>query len=383
MAARNTAASSTCPSAKSFAARLAAQAGEYDGIGKNLTSGKDIANQDLWSARLSLRWDASENFQNLTVLDYFDSKDNGSLNVLAGLVPCTTNPTAAGINQFLTGTPPASCLYSSQVNAALGRGDLPAALATQDARGPYTVAYDNPTFEDAQARNASNATTINLSDALLIKNIIGYHDVELLTQTDLDGANIKVIDTYLDSQVDQWSEELQLQGEYDRFNFVVGGLYFKEEGTDIQISTQLSGFNPTNPNYLNTTGTNTSYAVFAQGTYKLLDNLSMTAGGRYTWDKREVFYDNPTSRYGQPTSVCQFSAAIAPGCVLDLEKDFSDPSYTFSLEYKLAEEILMYVATRQGYRSGGFNARAVNAVQLEPFDPETVTDVEVGFKRSI
>src|SRR3546814_7941628 len=33
---------------------------------------------------------------------------------------------------------------------------------------------------------------------------------------------------------------------------------------------------------------NTSYAAFAEGTYEVLDGLSLTLGGRYTWDKREA-----------------------------------------------------------------------------------------------
>src|SRR3546814_7643160 len=42
--------------------------------------------------------------------------------------------------------------------------------------------------------------------------------------------------------------------------------------------------------------------------------------------------------------------------------------------------MMIYAASRYGYRAGGFNLRATNPVEYQPFDPETVLDAELGAK---
>ena len=42
--------------------------------------------------------------------------------------------------------------------------------------------------------------------------------------------------------------------------------------------------------------------------------------------------------------------------------------------------MLLYAASRLGYRSGGFNFRAVQPIEYKPFEPETVVDLELGTK---
>jgi iron complex outermembrane receptor protein len=71
--------------------------------------------------------------------------------------------------------------------------------------------------------------------------------------------------------------------------------------------------------------------------------------------------------------------ATAP-CQVSLEDSFSEPTGTLSLDYKLSDDVLIYTASRLGYRAGGFNLRATSPVEYQPFDPETVIDLELGVK---
>src|SRR5207244_1425698 len=43
-------------------------------------------------------------------------------------------------------------------------------------------------------------------------------------------------------------------------------------------------------------------------------------------------------------------------------------------------DLLLYAASRYGYRAGGFNLRGTDPVSYKPFDPETVVDLELGTK---
>src|SRR5205823_235587 len=103
--------------------------------------------------------------------------------------------------------------------------------------------------------------------------------------------------------------------------------------------------------------TNTSYAVFAQGTYKLpwVEGLTLTAGVRETRDKREYVARNrnPDGTCRIPVSDANPTVTRSP-CELPLSKTFNQPTYTLSLDYRLNPGLLVYVTNRRGYRTGGF-----------------------------
>ena len=65
----------------------------------------------------------------------------------------------------------------------------------------------------------------------------------------------------------------------------------------------------------------------------------------------------------------------------ELTANFHSPSYTVSLDYKWDPDSLVYVATRRGYRSGGFSDNPGDAASFRSFAPEHVTDYEVGLKK--
>ena len=56
--------------------------------------------------------------------------------------------------------------------------------------------------------------------------------------------------------------------------------------------------------------------------------------------------------------------------------------YTFGIDYQVDEDVLVYAKTSRGFRSGGQNLRggAAGPESFAPFDPETVTDLEIGLK---
>src|SRR5690606_17855004 len=107
-----------------------------------------------------------------------------------------------------------------------------------------------------------------------------------------------------------FSNELQILGTWDRFNFILGGFYFREHANDQSPSTgpvvgvsanpdtviEAGDLRSYFPRYSNTwaIATNTSGAVFFQGTFEATSKLSLTAGIRYSIDKREMTVLNRT-----------------------------------------------------------------------------------------
>jgi iron complex outermembrane receptor protein len=139
---------------------------------------------------------------------------------------------------------------------------------------------------------------------------------------------------------------------------------------------------------------NTSTAVFAEFTYDLsqwLPGLSLTAGGRQTWDEREATILNENINGN-----CRFridhdnNSATAPitilgtdvRCRVDAAAEFDAFTYNLAVNYKPDDDTLLYASLRRGFRSGGFSARATTDEGLRrPNDPEFVRTAELGFKR--
>src|SRR5690606_25079769 len=70
-----------------------------------------------------------------------------------------------------------------------------------------------------------------LSDALTLTSLTAYRDTEYATQTDLDATDAPLTYYGQHENADQFTQELQLAGDYDRFSFVAGAYYFHENIT--------------------------------------------------------------------------------------------------------------------------------------------------------
>jgi iron complex outermembrane recepter protein len=131
------------------------------------------------------------------------------------------------------------------------------------------------------------------------------------------------------------------------------------------------------------TATNESRSLFAQGSWKFTDALSVTAGYRYTWDDRELISANQIQPLTAPAFGCRLTDAN--GVALNpcrRERDYEDSAGTWlvSADYKINPDTLVYVASRHGYRSGGLQLRVNRETEQPTFDPEFVDDIEMGLK---
>ncbi len=336
--------------------RVAGERSTRDGYTVDLNTGKDYDNLNEYALRAGVRWAPLHSVENILIVDHYRSDDNGSNNILVAGRPGQ----------------PASRLYPT----------FQTLLSQQKARGVRSVAYSADTFAHAKTWNVSNITTVNLTDTLVLKNIFGYHNVHTSVNNDLDGTTLSILEAAAEERSRTYSDELQLQGKAfdDRMTFIVGGFYFHEKANYFARSVTLVGFNPNNPGTTNTHAVNESYSVFAQATYDVpfLKGLAATAGARYSWDNRKADYDNPTVGV---LARCRLTGLPAGSpCELTVEKSFRKPTWTLGLDYHIDPSKMVYIASRRGYRSGGFNPKAFSPREASPFQPETVTDVEIGFK---
>ncbi len=149
-----------------------------------------------------------------------------------------------------------------------------------------------------------------------------------------------------------------------------------------------------------------SKAIFGTAIFKPIEDLSVTAGFRYTKDSKDYTYfrynldgttingfvDGVGAAYGAgyngPDTLNQFGPAGTTDIVTSLTgrtASFrgSRWDYRLSLDYRFSPEVLVYATTGTGYKAGGVGPRPFNAAQARPFGEEEVTSYEVGFKTDL
>lgn len=360
------------PLAPTFNVRIAGRFidsdGYQDNVGTGPFNGVKYGGEKTRSVRMTWVADLNEDIENTTMWTYDERDTNGRVQVLQAV---NLDPAVPG-SRF-------PILFNNIFGNAYSN-----ALARAQARDINDVESNIDNYDDVRAWSVTNTTVARLSDTLTFKSILNYRDVKSRTAIDLDST----IETLLHStpqsaELKHHSVELQLQGDGDRFDWVLGGYYYNEDGFEFSPGIFFPQFLPINPIEQIGIVDNTSYAVFAQGSYQLTDQLTATIGARMNWDKKRLELGQLTAgNCAQRVVDASGNIVSLPNnaCSVPLAKNFSSPTGTVSLDYQATPDILFYVTSRLGYRSGGFNLRATSPGQYAPFNEETVIDVEGGMK---
>ena len=253
----------------------------------------------------------------------------------------------------------------------------------------------DPSYVRLRAIGVNNTTTFTLGESSLgditLKNILGYRDVKVQAENELDGTRARILESTANVGLKQYTEEFQVLGSSSAAEWALGFNFYQLKGYDDSLTTALEGLNPAAPGTTSFDVNNKSYSVYAQSTFHLgallntesLEKFSLTLGFRESWDERFARF-RPYSNFGLPNQSCSLPASLmdTPGiCAHAVSASFSAPTYVATLDYKPAPGILLYATQRRGYRSGGFNSGASSAAaQFVPFKPELVDDTEVGIK---
>jgi iron complex outermembrane recepter protein len=115
-----------------------------------------------------------------------------------------------------------------------------------------------------------------------------------------------------------------------------------------------------------------SYAAYGQVTWNATDSLHITAGGRFTTDKKTgaLLFSRNINYVTNP------AAATANGYT-PLDKEWSRFNPLLTIAYDFSPGVHGYVKYATGYRAGGASSRTSN---YQAFNPEDVKSYEIGLK---
>lgn len=267
--------------------------------------------------------------------------------------------------------------------------------------------YNDSRLDNPYGTNKTSGVFLDLEVELgdyQLKSITAYGETKSNATVDLDGTPISFFVFASEWDQEQFSQEFQLSGAWgEKLEWITGVYYFKENSTDYSISRfggifgdalapgvplELVGA----PVNAGTDGVfmNTSTGAFAQANYQFTDDLRGTFGLRYTKDKREVLWRGLTPELSafNPDPIANCSILIGgdtvdpPGdrCVKTDSVDFEYPAWVLSLDYQVNDSLFVYAKTSGASMSGGWNVRAT---KVPAFEPESVMDLEVGYKSDL
>ena len=333
-----------------------------DGFGENLTTGEENYNKDIWAARGTIEVGGNgEPYLLRFTGDYTHDRSN-----------------ARGGHRLIPGA----------VSGAPVLDDV------FDTRGGLV----DPE-QDVEAFGLALNARVDLSDALTLRSITAYREDDSSSPIDFDALPAVDLDVPAFYRNTQVSQELQLiWDDGGPFTGLLGGYFLSATADtefDVRLFTTFAGFTAFTQADVDTE----TFAVFGDFSYEITEQLSLSLGGRYTWDERTA--DILRQNYLGGGSPVFGGAGIpfgAPSTNFQGTADFDKFTPRVSLGYQPTPDHNLYASYSQGFKGGGFDPRGVgvNAPAATPgmptddevadflsFAPESVDSYEVGYKGSL
>ena len=180
---------------------------------------------------------------------------------------------------------------------------------------------------------------------------------------------------------DQFTQEVKLTGSTANgaLDYVTGVFFIQEENTTdfadyLGIGGAFNGFQPLLLADRILENDADALAAYLQVDYHASEQLTLTAGARWTDETKDVGYTaNPT----WPTG---FGSADIAALGYPLEQNAKITTPRLALEYSFNDDLMAYASATRGFKSGGWNARGTRAAAIEVFGPEKVWSYEAGVR---
>ncbi|MBL4612643.1 MAG: TonB-dependent receptor [Emcibacter sp.] len=359
------------PLSETLKAKIVVQNQDRDGYVTRTSDGVKLGDDNSTSFRGSLLWTPTDKLSFYMIGDYTTARENGAplsltqVNDAAPFVAIHNIFVAPGLVPTLGN----GAFYNDQyINSNL-----------------YETAGSEPVFSNIDVWGLM-LTAEYQGDNFDVKSITSYRNLESEFTRDGDGSPLRINMTSDVYTYDQFSQEVQFLGRglEDKLDWILGLYYFEESGdnqniVDFGYVQLLSGGMVENK----------SYAAFFQSSYDVTDKLSVTAGLRYTDEKKKF---NPVTfiiEQRVPLPVPPFPPFLnfTDGQLLvpegQVKTGVKKWTPMINVAYQWTEELMTYATFSQGFKSGGFTQRIFPALPAVPsFDPETVNVYEAGFKYS-
>jgi len=321
------------PISDTLAARVAAQYLRHDGYGKSIGIANkaeyDLDDANNLGLRGSLLWRPADSFTAVLSAQTFDTDRNGALQ-----------------KNVLDPTP-----------------------------GARTVNQDYPSTFELKTRMVDLQLGLDLGDVATLKSVTAYQYMlkDQTADTDRLAGSFYVHTIRWNDRSKAFTQEVSLTSQPGGdLDWTAGGFFLRQRALKDYVS---FGSNPAltyqgMPIVFATYSPyqHTSLAGYGQATYRATDQLSLTGGLRYSWDKTT----------GQPVNFFNQFGPAAPRRVT------SDAvTGKLGLQYDLTPRNMVYLTASQGYKPSGVNFNQGSVQVPQSYKKEIVKALEIGTKNDL
>lgn len=289
---------------------------------------------------------------------------------------------------------------SMENHTPIGTYTLVPTFADVDTNKDYKR-QDNGQESDNQVNNLIMNIEYSLGDYTLTSTTA---NVEFTTREliDVDYTALDVFDgTNQGEDFKQFSQEFRIASPADsNFDYIVG-IYYQDSKSDVfdnlyfgdELLTAAGGALAGSVNGVaSKTFEQDSevWSVFAQFNWRITDQLTLTAGGRYSDEEKDgsrtLINDGSATLGGQAGFDATLAALGIYGHSISDTRNESQFDPLVNLQYDFSDDVMFYVSYTEGSKAGGFDMRSNNlpTALVSPgtfeFEDEQASSYELGSK---
>ncbi len=368
------------PLADTFAVKISGYWQDDDGYARNTTTGEQLNQSDGWGVRLGLRGELSDTVNWSASYIRTETEAANLLNF-----DCDPRNPSDCDGRFITTGYPTDGNFGNRFTGEKDEYGL-GNLTTMDfvssnlelgSGGPVTVNVITGyvyTTQDYALDFADGRATPSL--AAPRPAVRGFP---------LGGFTI-----VNEGEFSQFTQEVKANASIgDGLLDLVGGVYYFEEDnfSDFgDLFTLGSGF-PLILADRTLRNTTRAWAGYLQGDLHVTDAITVTAGIRYTDEKKQFsITDNRASCNDgtlEVTCLSNPNLTAANGRVIPREQDIKIWTPRVAVNFQPTDDLLFFASATRGFKSGGWNARGTVTSELLPFEAEKAWSYEAGLKSEL
>ena len=324
-----------------------------DGWMYNTTLNRDVGGDDIFNYGFAVKWQPTEDFD--IKLHYEKMHDESDQGVYVNTNDAT-DLTCIIYNQCFSNSTDTSTQNSS----------------------------DGTNFSDNEYDTTIITANWQLNDDLLLTYIGGVRDQDEQNMQDFDGSSAPMLRMNFFNVWDQTTHELRLSSTSDGPLQFIAGLYsFEadyEQVWDVYDLFTTLGLAPTF-DHASSNGQmqeTESIAAFISMDYAFNDAWTLTVGGRYTREEKALVGGNAGIVYLPGTDPRPPLADPQP-----YADEWNEFTPSASLKWQVNDDTMVWASYAEGFKSGGFFGRQADFNISPTYEPEFVTNYELGLKKTM
>jgi outer membrane receptor protein involved in Fe transport len=361
---------------------------------KNDATGEHMPQQRNWAVRGSIAWQPTDGLSLIARYEHGDIHQNGAPNVITVAGPLLGAAAALGLPAVPIGF----------------NGHTSISNAIEPFPGSYPASLAGPAYRFNGVSNEASAQLDAEIGGGTLTVLGAYSQYDYARAQDIDFTSLPVAELFDGEKYKQGSAEIRFASDQSKPFYYLIGAFYQQERLSAYLNNTYNTFFLNNllcaggspacgllgaafPNGADERRVFSqrarTAAVFAQVTYKPIENIFVTAGLRYGNNRKRAVQTG--QGYDATTGVLvtsPFQVAILSSPLLELTPHAFNDKISHSrllpqasVRWEVAPTVSLYASYARGDQDGGFNSYAANNVPSQfSYKPTSSDDFEIGTK---